>query len=224
MHSLTLRVLGPIQHLFIMTPFKSQILARLLRYFQSEAEVVRVSDELEFAIVRGNESRAFNAVFTLGLSSYQMEGVPDSDWRFAELVLLLPLDWPLELSPDNWPLVWLERLAMFPKRQNSWLGLAHTIPNGIPAQPFSDQTEFAAWMLIPPIELSQHFARFRLESGEVVNFWTPIPIFADELALKTNKGATELINKFARAGVGDILDPNRVSIYQRKTNIFGKYK
>ena len=207
-----------------MTPFKSQILARLSRYFDAEPEIIPVSAELEFAVVRGGETRAFNAVFTLGLSSYAMEGVPDDDWRFAELVMLLPLDWPLEIAPDNWPLVWLERLAMYPKRSNSWLGLAHTIPNGIPAKPFSDSTEFAAWMLIPPMELPKSFARFRLESGEVINFWTPIPIFADELALKTNKGATELINKFGRAGVGDVFDPNRISIYKRKTNIFGKYK
>ena len=207
-----------------MTPFKSQILARLNRYFGAQPEVVPVSDELEFAIVRGGESRAFNAVFTLGLSSYEMKGVPDADWRFGELVMLLPLDWPLEITPDNWPLAWLERLAMYPKRSDSWLGLAHTIPNGIPALPFTDTTQFVAWMLIPPIELGQKFPRFRLESGEVINFWTPIPIHADELALKTNKGATDLINKFARARIGDIFDPNRISIYKRKTNIFGNYK
>ncbi len=207
-----------------MTPFKPQILARLARYFGIEPEVVSVSDELEFAVVRGDESRPFNAVFTLGLSSYQMENVPDKDWRFAELVMLLPLDWPLEMAPDNWPLVWLERLAMYPKRADSWLGLAHTIPNGIPAKPFSNATNFVAWMLIPPIELAKEFARFRLETGEVINFWTPIPIFADELALKTNKGATELINKFARAGVGDVFDPNRISIFKRKTTILGRYK
>lgn len=208
-----------------MTPFKEEILARLERYFGKAPAVVRVSNELEFAIVGGEgESGAYNAVFTLGLSARAMEGVPDPDWRFAELVMLLPTDWPLELSPSNWPLLWLERLAMYPRRQDSWLGLAHSIPNGIPAQPFDDTTKFAAWLLIPPIELAKNFARFRLESGEVINFWTPIAIFADELALKTNKGATELINKFARAGIGDIFDPNRLSIYQRKTNIFGKYK
>lgn len=209
-----------------MTPFKDQILARLERYFGEAPKIVPVSEQLELAVVPGQsaEGVAYNAVFTLGLSAHAMEGVPDHDWRYAELVMLLPTDWPLELSPSNWPLVWLERLVMFPIRQNSWLGLAHTIPNGIPAQPFDDTTRFAAWMLIPPIELIKEFARFRLESGEVINFWTPIPIYADELALKTNKGATELINKFARAGIGDIFDPNRVSIYKRKTNIFGKYK
>ena len=147
--------------------------------------------------------------FTLGLSAQEMEGVPDPDWRFAELVLLLPLDWPLEMTPDNWPLVWLERLAMFPRRQNSWLSVAHTIPNGDPALPFSPATEFAAWLLIPPVEFPKQLVRFRLEDGEVLNFWTPISIYADELALKTNKGANELLNTFGRAGISDILDPNR---------------
>lgn len=207
-----------------MTTFKDHILARLERYFGSAPEVVPVSNELEFAIVRSGENGAYNAIFTLGMSSQAMEGVPDPDWRFAELVMLLPTEWPLEVAPSNWPLLWLERLAMFPRRQKSWLGLAHTIPNGVPAQPFDESTGFAAWMLIPPVELAKEFARFRLESGEVINFWTPIPIFADELALKTNKGASELINKFSRAGVGDVFDPKRVSIYQRKTNIFGKYR
>lgn len=224
MHSLTLRVPGYILVSHTMTPFKSQILARLERYFETPPEVIPASDDIEFAILHGGENRPYNAVFTLGLSSVAMEGGPDEDWRFAELVLLLPLDWPLDLTPENWPLVWLQRLALFPRRQNSWLGLAHTIPNGNPAQPFAETTDFAAWMLIPPIELGEKFPRFRLESGEVLNFWTPIPIFADELALKTNKGATELINKFARAGISDIFDPNRISIYKRKTNIFGKYK
>ncbi len=206
-----------------MTPFKAQILARLGRYFEQEAEVRPVSDELEFALVRGNEARPFNAVWTLGVSAQEMEGVPDPDWRFAELVMMLPLDWPLERTPDNWPLMWLERLAMFPRRQGAWLGLAHTLPNGEPAQPFFPTTQFAAWLLIPPVEFPKQLVRFRLEGGEVLNFWTPIPIFADELALKTNKGAAELLNKFGRAGVGDIFDPDRLSIYKRRTNIFGKY-
>lgn len=204
-----------------MTPFKPQILARLQRYFGREPEVVPVSDELEFAIVHGHEAVPFNAVFTLGMSSQPMQGVPDEDWQFAELALLLPLDWPLEPGESNWPLVWLERLAMFPRRENSWLSVAHTVPNGIPAQPFSPDTRFAAWILIPPIELAREFARFRLETGEIINFWTPIPIHADELALKTNKGATELINKFARDKVGDVLDPARPSIYARKRGLLG---
>lgn len=204
-----------------MTPFKPQILARLERYFGLEPEIVPVSSELEFAIVRGHEEVPFNAVFTLGMSSQPMEQVPDKEWRFAELVLMLPLDWPLELSESNWPLVWLEKLAMFPRRENSWLSLAHTVPNGIPAQPFAPDTKFAAWLLIPPIGLAKEFARFRLESGEVINFWTPIPIHADELALKTNKGATELINKFARDRIGDVFDPNRPSIYAKRRGLLG---
>lgn len=204
-----------------MTPFKPQIIARLERYFGRQPQIVPVSNELEFAIMRGHEEVPFNAVFTLGMSSQPMQGVPDEEWQFAELALLLPLDWPLEQSESNWPLTWLEHLAMFPRRENSWLSLAHTVPNGIPAQPFSPGTKFVAWILIPPIELAREFARFRLESGEIINFWTPIPIHADELALKTNKGATELINRFARDKVGDVLDPARPSIYARKRGLLG---
>jgi len=203
------------------TPLKSQILSRLERFFEQTPEVVPVSSDVEFAILRGSESVPYNCVFTLGMSGYEMEGVPDKDWRYAELVLLLPLDWPLELTDSNWPLVWLERLATFPRRENSWLSLAHTIPNGVPAQPFTDTTKFAAWILIPPIEFGPKFARIRLEGGEVLNFWTPIPIYADELALKTNKGATELINRFARDKVSDIFDPNRPSIFSKKRGLLG---
>jgi len=204
-----------------LTPFKPQILGRLERFFEQTPEVVPVSSDVEFAILHGSESVPYNCVFTLGMSDYEMEGVPDKDWRYAELVLLLPLDWPLELADSNWPLVWLERLATFPRRENSWLSLAHTIPNGVPALPFADSTPFAAWILIPPIEFGPHFARIRLEGGEVLNFWTPVPIHADELSLKTNKGATELINRFARDKVSDIFAPNRPSIFAKKRGLLG---
>ena len=204
-----------------MTPFKPQILARLAAFFEREAEVVPVSPELEFAIFRGGESVPYNSVFTLGMSSLPMEGVPDKEWRFAELVLLLPLDWPLELEESNWPLKWLERLAMFPRRESSWLSLAHTIPNGLPPQPFAPDTNFCAWMFIPPIEFGEKFPRQRLEGGQVLNFWTPVPIYADELALKTNKGANELINRFARDKVSDVFAPNRPSIFAKRRGLLG---
>jgi len=204
-----------------LTPFKPQILARLERFFEQTPEVLPVSSEIEFAILRGGENVPYNCVFTLGMSATEMQDVPDKGWRFAELVLLLPLDWPLELSDSNWPLVWLEKLATFPRRENSWLSLAHTVPNGIPAQPFAPDTPFAAWIMIPPIEFGPNFARIRLDGGEVLNFWTPIPIYADELALKTNKGATELINRFARDKVGDIFDPNRPSIFAKRRGLLG---
>lgn len=210
-----------------MTPYKPELLRLIEKHFGAPPQVRALSDEIEIAIVPGREMptgnekqgqtlRSYNAVFTLGLSAQPMQGALDDSWRFAELVLLLPSDWPLENTPENWPLRWLNTLALMPSRSHTRLGLIHSVPNGDPPQPLAQGTDFCGWLLIAPLELPRQFARLKMKDGEILNLLTPIALYKDELYVKINQGAGGLLELLTRAGVSDIFDPQRPSVFDKK--------
>ena len=210
-----------------MTPYKNELLSLIEKHFGVAPEVRALSDEIEIAIVEGRETptgnetqnqelQRYHAIFTLGLSAEPMKGALDDTWRFAELVLLLPLDWPLENTPENWPLRWLNTLALMPRRSQTRLGLIHSVPNGDPPKPLAEGTDFCGWLLIAPLELPRQFARLKMKDGEILNLLTPIALYKDELYVKINQGAGGLLELLTRAAVSDIFDPQRPSVFEKK--------
>jgi hypothetical protein len=49
-----------------------------------------------------------------------------------------------------------------------------------------------------------------------------IPIHANEMDLKLEKGSDELIDMFDRVEVSELLDPNRPSVALRRRRLFGR--
>lgn len=182
-------------------------------------EPVEGVPEPEILVVKANAERPFHTLVTSGLSDRAMP-TPQEEWKFAELCLLLPADWPLEPHLDyttdaQWPVRWLYDMAHMPLRSGGWLGYGHSVPNGEPPRPFAPQTKLCSWLLLPPVSLPQSFTRVRLNDNSVLNFWTLVPLHQDETYLKVNKGTPALIEKLAYKGVSDILDPQRKSVFER---------
>ncbi|HEX9997688.1 MAG TPA: suppressor of fused domain protein [Abditibacterium sp.] len=195
--------------------------------YQSELEshLEKYAGPIEFRfenllLVRATPQRACHVVVTTDLSNEAMPA-PKGEWKWAELCALLPLDWPLDpeiwQNDPNfaWPMRELQRLADFSRQNAAWLGFGHSIPNGEPPQPFGPNTKQCASFLLPPMELPEKFARLRLSDNEILNFWTIVPIYRDELAVKVNQKAPSLIEKLSSRGVSDIINPTRPSVFDK---------
>lgn len=171
-------------------------------------------------LVRATPERDCHVVVTCDLSDEPMPS-PKPEWRFAELCALLPSDWPLDpqlwQSDPNfgWPARELQRLVRFSQETKTWLGFGHSIPNGQPAKPFAPSTRQCGSFLLPPLELPEPFARLRLSDDEILNFWTIVPIYPDELAVKVNQKAPTLIEALTKKGISDVINPTRPTIFDK---------
>lgn len=180
---------------------------------------------LEIWAVPASEKRRFHFVWTRGMSAAPMNA-PDPQWRHAELCMLLPPEWPLgETTEQNeasfWPIRLLGQLAALPFERDTWLGMGHTVPNGEPPQPYTNDFAMCAALLLPPLELERSFARVRLSDGEILNFWNVVPLHADELRFKIGNGLTPLLQAFEKRGVSDILNPTRQSVLVGRSGFKG---
>ena len=121
--------------------------------------------------------KPFHVFVSAGLSGRAM-AVPDDDPtpRWAELMICLPEDWPLEgdaLKEDQhrWPLELLAQLAAFPHAAGRWLGAGHTFPNADPPQPYVEGLDFCAALIAPPLTVFPEVRSFARSSTETVAIW-----------------------------------------------------
>lgn len=154
------------------------------------------------------QDRPFRTLVTEGMSDQPMT-VPDGVSPFAELMLCLPADWPVEdlTSDDSWPVHLLKHLATFPHANGTWLGAWHLLPNGDPAMPYAPNTEFAGMVITPML-------RVRPEAREIdgrISLLAVIPLHPAEIRLKLDQGFSALIEAFDRAGINELVDPRRPS-------------
>lgn len=160
----------------------------------------------------------FHALVTAGMSAAPMN-VPDDvedAARYAELVMLLPFEWPVETGLSDgrvsWPLQLLARTAAFPAEADAWLGLGHSIPNGEPPEPFVDGLDFCGIIIAPPMSLPPHGRTFRRPDGAEVELMAVLPVFERELELKRKEGMPVLLKRFDAAGVNELFDGNRSAV------------
>jgi len=171
-------------------------------------------------------------LFTTGMSDLPMhvpEGVEDLE--FAELVLMLPPEWPVDrltVTPPPqdaeawyWPVRWLKQLARLPHAYETWLGPGHTVPNGDPVRPFAPETKLCAFVLLPPVSVPGDARRMKLSDGRTVNIYVLHALHLEELNLKLNRGIEALLDAFDSGNVSEVLDISRKSTVRKK--LFGLF-
>ncbi len=163
--------------------------------------------------------RPFHTLVTSGLSAQPMAVPPEETEvpRFAELMLLLPFDWPVEAaaahnSPEVWPLRVLASNAAFPAKYEAWLGAGHTLPNGEPPARFVPNLDFCGVLIAPPMSLHPEDRSFVRQDGERVTLYAVLPVFERELELKRKEGTSALFDRFDAAAVNELLDVERDSL------------
>ncbi|WP_430813859.1 suppressor of fused domain protein [Carboxylicivirga sp. RSCT41] len=184
-------------------------------------EIISEQVHIDVHWVKPTKERPFHTLITSGMSDKAMntpEGVENYD--FAELSICLPEEWKISEEDFNdernyWPIRWLKYLARFPHEYNTWLSYGHTIPNGDPAEPFSDNTKLNTMLLLPTIVFNEEFHTLELATKSI-NFYTLIPIYNEELKLKMNKGVEALFDGFDKFGVNDIVHTDRPNTAKKK--------
>ncbi|NPC91547.1 hypothetical protein HOO54_04620 [Bacillus sp. WMMC1349] len=155
----------------------------------------------------------FITLVTTGMSDVAMDASDETaGYRYAELVLKLPANWPttkkeIQQIDHDWPLKWLRLVAHIPHQYDGWLDEGVILPNGEPPMPFGSNTELSC-MLISDAKTKLIDSKF----NRTINFYTLIPIYAEERELALQKGHDHLIETFNALGMTDVLDLKRKNI------------
>ncbi|EIP97749.1 Suppressor of fused protein (SUFU) [Opitutaceae bacterium TAV1] len=206
----------------------AQILAHIEKHVGKPARVLRaVAPEdgasVDLHVVEPTDARPFYTFVTAGMSDFAM--VPPkqyADWSHAELYLCLPPDWKIDFEnwpkdENAWPLRVLANIARLPHRHAAWIWYGQTLPNGNPPEPFAPSVGFTAVVLQTPALLPEDFLELPVDGKtdadkKTLRFFALIPIFPDELKLKTQKGIEALEEALRAGGCSELLRADRESV------------
>ena len=150
----------------------------------------------------------YHVLFTTGMSDYPMylpEGLDaPNDYSHA--------DEAFKDDDNYWPIYFLKMIARFPHRYKTWMAEGHTIPNGPDAEPIAN-TNFGCILLMPPyLSAPQEFLKLHAEDGTIINFYSILPIYPEEMDLKLEEGVDALLNLFDEYEISEVIDIHRKNV------------
>ena len=185
-------------------------------------EVISDLVHVDLHILLPQADRDYTILATTGMSDRPMS-VPEEgkSLQYAELLLCLPADWPLEQEQFTdekyyWPIRWLKMLARFPHEYQTWLGSGHTIPNGDPAEPFHESVPFVCWLLLNPPFGPEALTPCEISEEKQVHFYALMPLYEEEMIYKLAHGYDALLERFDKYQTSFVLDPTRRNVCKRK--------
>jgi hypothetical protein len=192
-------------------------------------EVISDKVHIDVHIVAPTKARPYYTLVTSGMSDRPMRA-PKPELAYAELFLCLPPSWKLsnedlKSSRYYWPVRALRFLARFPHQFDTWLWHSHTVPNGDPPAPFDTSTNHSSFIILRPTLMPPEFHKLKVSAEKTVHFFAVVPLYADELAVKLQKGAEAIEVALAQNGYSELIDVNRKSAFAPKgffSRFFGK--
>ena len=208
----------------------SENIERITQHIEEHCgEVATVLHELisdlvhiDVHVVRPTPERNYFTLVTSGMSDKPMTPPAEAaDCRYAELMLCLPPTWPLDdkslENPSNyWPIYLLKMLARFPHEYQTWLWFGHTMPNGDPAEPYTDNTRLCCALLLSPVRFDEKFCQLGIDDEKTIHFFAVVPLYQEEVDVKLQRGAEALFAGFEKHGVTELLDPKRPNTCKKK--------
>jgi hypothetical protein len=169
------------------------------------------------------DDHPYHTLVTSGMSDRPMAAPPERpDFRYAELMLCLPPDWPLadealQEGRNYWPIYLLKMLARFPHKFNTWLWWGHTMPNGDPAEPYAENTQLCCALLLSPLRFGQGFRQLQIDAEKTIHFFSIVPIYQEELTAKLAGGVEALVPGFDKHGVTELLEVKRPNVCKKRS-------
>ncbi len=194
-----------------------EILAYFTEHFgpvqlQSLIEIVPSDPPVAIHVVPASSDSRDITLFTTGMSERALTTPQGADdFRFAELFIQLPGDWPLgrdSLADPNfgWPIHWLRSTAKYPHQQGTWLGGPATIiANGEPPAPLAPNTQFTSLLLLAENE-------FVSRDGRKIVLYRMSPLSTEERDLELREGIAALMRAFDASSVPFVVDLNRRNV------------
>jgi hypothetical protein len=62
------------------------------------------------------------------------------------------------------------------------------------------------------LSLPRDFMALKAHRIKTIIFFTLVPLYQEEMELKLQKGTDELLNRFSKAGITDVIDPHRQNV------------
>ncbi len=181
-------------------------------------ELISDKVHIDVHVVKPRPDRPYITLVTSGMSDRPMTVPPGVEApQFAELLVCLPPDWPLsqesfEDEANYWPIRWLKQLARLPHDYRTWLGFGHSVPNGDPAEPFADNTDFCCMLVLPPVRFGDDFQLLEMPDGKQIAFYALVPLYAEEMEMKLRRGTNALLEEFDRIGITELIDLDRPNL------------
>jgi len=196
-------------------------------FFDDDGDIV-VLDEIEseiihrdIFIIKANKDRPYNILLSCGLSALPMKVPEDIESaEFAELVMLLPEDWNLDYKSfederNYWPVRLMKELMMLPHPDKTWLGYGHTMGSEDDKE-YADGVGFSSVLLVKSNELADDFTQIKLDENKVLEIYTLMPLYEEELAFKKEYGTQELLQKFNAFEIDEIVKVGRKNVCLEK--------
>lgn len=174
-------------------------------------EIVSPDIHVDIYVIEPTPERNYITLVTCGAGAYLMDLPDDVDsdrWSRTELLICLPPDWDIQSSEEiwYWPMRCLKSLARLPIRENTWIGVTHTISYHTP---FAENVGFTGVILLEPQNNEPEAECCQLPNGEYVNFYQLFPLYTEELNYKLEYGTDALIDPMGDVShVVDIDRPN----------------
>ncbi len=163
---------------------------------------------IDVHFVPAEDEEGAHTYVTSGMSSRPMNVPPDieGDYRFAELILHLPPDWPTDWAtlrkPRNWwPIGAMTNLARLPHERESWVWGGHTLRHGDPPRPYGSDTELCVAMVTPMFLLPEEAEVMRLPGEREVVFHNVAFLYLEEYEFAVAHGSDALLEKVQKAGL-----------------------
>jgi len=190
-------------------------------------EIMSDTVHIDVHFVPPSEEFPYVRLVTSGMSDLPMAVPPEDENspRHIELIMTLPGDWKLDeesFQDDRWywPVRLIKYLARMPHKYDTWLGWGHSIPNGDPAQPLAPDTALIGAVILPSVTVAKEFHTLKINDEKTIRFYAVVPLYPEELDLKLRKGTAELMRKFGRANITDIVEPGRTNVGKKFLGLF----
>ncbi|MBM83926.1 MAG: hypothetical protein CMJ78_25500 [Planctomycetaceae bacterium] len=181
---------------------------------------------VDLHVVPPTDERPFYTVITSGMSDRPMRVPAElSGLRFAELLICLPPDWPLTQADfqdeaNYWPLGLVKRLARLTHENDTWLGFGQTVPNSDPPQPYAENTQFSCALIGIPLLSDKEFWKLEVSESKTIHFYSVVPMYPEETDYKLSKGLDQLLQRFDKHQVSELLELDRRNVGKSRWKFF----
>lgn len=175
---------------------------------------------LSIHIVPKIHDQDYSALVTSGLSYSPMyTPSPMEFFKHSELLIKLPLDWPLPIDviKDDeflWPVKELLSLMKYIHSNQQWFSDMHTFGNGNPPLPFAKNTGLCGFLfMFPLLSFPPEFCELKIDDQKSVIFLQLVPLYKEEMDFAITEGSEILLERIEKDEIPDHVDIHRKNIF-----------
>ena len=81
---------------------------------------------------------------------------------------------------------------------------------------YAPNTSLCGAIVLPPVSAPEDFQSLRIHPEKEIVFLAVVPLYAEEMNLKLRSGSNELLSRFGKAEISDVVDLLRPNLAVRK--------